>query len=456
MSDVEQRWVHSGATPEQVAVDLADLIQFEDDGMSLTDLENMIRQQLEPHFVRYDLPQFHSLFNAFLEPGAALGAEIALEWNQGVTNWQVSPGGAMLEELCCRALCQLFGLADGADGTVMYCGTYANQQALYMALHRSAQEHGFDLGKQGLAGFENPTRLAIVTSVEAHFSLKHAVRFLGLGEQCLVPVGVDSNRRMDTASLRSTVSEIQQSRDVVCVVATSGTTSTGSVDPISEIAEISDELGAWLHVDGAYGLAYKLVPERAQLYTGAERADSVSWDPHKQFGVPIPSSLLFVRRPEDFGRVALFSSYWNRADATEPNPGTKSVPSTRPLTVLPLVASIRHQGLDNLVERLRAPIVAMSDLHEYLEQQPDFATCHVPDTGILCFRAAPAHVSAERLDDLQRHIYSVILAEGRRTTSITEIDGQTALRFVAISPQVTFEAMKGTIEEIRKIAGGFS
>ena len=456
MSDVEHRRVHSGATPEQVAVDLADLIQFEDDGMSLTDLENMIRQQLEPHFVRYDLPQFHSLFNAFLEPGAALGAEIALEWNQGVTNWQVSPGGAMLEELCCRALCQLFGLADGADGTVMYCGTYANQQALYMALHRSAQEHGFDFGRQGLAGFENPTRLAIVTSVEAHFSLKHAVRFLGLGEQCLVPVGVDSNRRMDTASLRTTVSEIQQSRDVVCVVATSGTTSTGSVDPISEIAEISDELGAWLHVDGAYGLAYKLVPERAQLFTGVERADSVSWDPHKQFGVPIPSSLLFVRRPEDFARVALFSSYWNRADATEPNPGTKSVPSTRPLTVLPLVASIRHQGLDNLVERLRAPIVAMSDLHEYLEQQPDFATCHVPDTGILCFRAAPAHVSAERLDYLQRHIYSLILAEGRRTTSITEIDGQTALRFVAISPQVTFETMKETIEEIRKIAGGFS
>ena len=68
----------------------------------------------------------------------------------------------------------------------------------------------------------------------------------------------------------------------------------------------------------------------------------------------------------------------------------------------------------------------------------------------------PEHVPAERLDDLQRHIYQVILADGKRTTSITEIDGRTALRFVAVSPQVTFEAMKETIEEIRRIAGDLS
>jgi L-2,4-diaminobutyrate decarboxylase len=261
---------------------------------------------------------------------------------------------------------------------------------------------------------------------------------------------------MDAASLRAKVDEIQESRDIICVVATSGTTSTGSVDPVAAIADISNELGTWLHVDGAYGLAYKLVPERAELFAGIERADSVSWDPHKQFGVPIPSSMLFVRQPHDLGRVALFSSYWNRADATEPNPGTKSIPSTRPLTVLPLVASIRHQGLDNLVQRLRAPILAIRDLYDYLEQQPDFATCHVPDTGILCFRAVPSHVSPEKLNELQRHIYSLILSGGKRTTSITAIDGQTALRFVAVSPQVTFEAMRETIGEIRKIAGDFS
>jgi L-2,4-diaminobutyrate decarboxylase len=456
MTETGHRRIHSGATPEQVATDLAPLLDFDEAGMSLTDLENLIRQQLEPHFARYDLPHFHSLFNAPLEPGAALGAEIALEWNQGVTNWQVSPGGAMLEEMCCKAFCRLLGLADGSDGTVMYCGTYANQQALYMALHRKAQEQGFDLSEQGLAGFDDPTRLAIVVSVDAHFSLKHAVRFLGLGERCLVPVAVDADRRMDATALRTVVDGVADPSDIVCVVATSGTTSTGSVDPINQVADVSEDLGTWLHVDGAYGLAYKLVPECADLFAGVERADSVSWDPHKQLGVPIPSSLLFVKDPDDFDRVALFSSYWNRADATEPNPGTKSIPSTRPLTALPLVASIRHQGLDRLVQRLRAPVAAMQGLHTYLEQQPDFETYHKPDTGILCFRAAPHHLPVERLDDLQRHIYSVILAEGKRTTSISEIDGQTTLRFVAVSSHVTLDAMKDTIEEIRRIAGAFT
>ncbi|UCD25209.1 MAG: aspartate aminotransferase family protein, partial [Gemmatimonadota bacterium] len=314
----------------------------------------------------------------------------------------------------------------------------------------------FDLAERGLTGFDDPTRLAVVVSVDAHFSLKHAVRFLGLGEQCLVPVAVDYNRRMDTASLRATLAELRGSREVVCVVATSGTTSTGSVDPVGEIADITAGLGTWLHIDGAYGLAYKLVPELASLFAGIEHADSVSWDPHKQSGVPIPSSILFVTNPDDFDRVALFSSYWNRADATEPNPGTKSIPSTRPLTALPLVTSIRHQGLDALIQRLRAPIVAIRELYEYLEQQPDFETFHEPDTGILCFRAVPDHVPAERLNELQRHIYTVVLAEGRRTTSISEIDGHTTLRFVAVGPQVTFDAMKRTIEEIRRIVRDFT
>ena len=98
----------------------------------------------------------------------------------------------------------------------------------------------------------------------------------------------------------------------------------------------------------------------------------------------------------------------------------------------------------------------MQGLHAYLEQQPDFETYHKPDTGILCFRASPHHLLPERLDDLQRHIYSVILAEGKRTTSISEIDGKTTLRFVAVSPHVTLDAMKHTIEEIRRIAGAFT
>ena len=110
-----------------------------------------------------------------------------------------------------------------------------------------------------------------------------------------------------------------------CVVATAGTTSTGSVDPIQEIGEVCREVGAWLHVDGAYGLAYGLVPEKAHLFKGLDQADTIAWDPHKQMGVPIPNSILFARDRELFKPMALFSHYWNRADAQ----GAESWPQVR-------------------------------------------------------------------------------------------------------------------------------
>ena len=100
--------IYSGATVEQVAADLKPHLDFQDKGLSLTDLSQLINTRLIPHFMCYDLPQFHSLYNFAPEAGAELGAKIALHYNQGVTNWQVSPGAVMTEELCGKALCRLF------------------------------------------------------------------------------------------------------------------------------------------------------------------------------------------------------------------------------------------------------------------------------------------------------------------------------------------------------------
>jgi L-2,4-diaminobutyrate decarboxylase len=395
------------------------------------------------------------MFNAFPEEGAAFGAHIAVEYNQGVTNWQVSPGGAVLEELCGQALCRLFGLPADSEATMMYSGTYANHQAVYMALHRYAESRGVDLGREGLAGFDEPGRLAVVTSADSHFSLKHTVRTLGLGDRSLVPIDLDGNRRLDIQSLRDALAAVKDSRDVFAAVTTAGTTSTGAVDPIAEVADVCEELGIWHHVDGAYGLAYGLVPEWAHLFNGIDRADSVSWDPHKQLGVPIPNSVLFVKNPDDFDRMALFSSYFNRKEATEPNPGVKSMPSTRPFSALPLVTSLRHQGLARVRQRLRVPLEAIRDLAGYLNEQPDFETSHAPDTGILCYRIVPQGVSISdaRLDDLQKRVYETIMKEGRRTISLSEVNQRSVLRSVAVSPAVTFEALKDTIADVRRIAG---
>jgi L-2,4-diaminobutyrate decarboxylase len=444
--------LYSGAPPEQVAADLAPLVDFQDEGLPLDTLDALLQTRLVPHLMRYDRPEFQSMFNATLEEGAALGAHLTLAYNQGVTNWLVSPGGAMLEELCCQALCGLFGLGPTADATFMLAGTYANQQAVYMALHRQAEREGFDITQEGLLGFRDPERLVAVASRDAHFSLKHAVRTLGLGEQCLVTVDVDRNRRLDVAQLEESLAELSRTKDVFCVVGTAGTTSTGSVDPLLSVAKQCQGIGAWFHVDGAYGLAYSLVPGWQPLFAGMELANSVSWDPHKQFRVSIPSSVFFARRRADFRRMALFADYFNLEGDFAPNPGLKSIPSTRPLSALQLVTSLRHQGLSKVRENLRAPLVAVRTLADYIQEQAEVELSHQPDTGILCFRATPPEVAEERLDRLQVAIYERILREGKRSISMTRLDGRAVLRLVAISPVVTAEAMKETVTAVQKMA----
>jgi len=452
MSDKEKNRIFSWVLPEKISKDLEPLLEFQEKGLSLDELSGLIDRSLVPHLVRYDLPAFQAFFNSFPEQGAEFGAKIALRYNQCVTNWHVSPGGAMLEELCCRALCRLFGLSSSADATFMYCGTYANQQALYMALHRHAEKHGFDLAEKGLKGFARPGELAVVTTGQAHFSLRHAVRILGLGEQSLVFAPVDRNFRLDAGRLKETLDGLRKTKDIFCLCLTAGTTSTGSVDPIRPVVKISRDLGAWLHVDGAYGLAYSLIPECRSLFSGVELADSVSWDPHKQLAVPIPNSLLFVRNRNEFGRMAIYGEYFNRKDDPMPNPGLKSPPSTRPLSVLPLVASLRFQGLKKLRERLRAPVSAIRALNERLKGEPDIELSHEPDTGILCFRLVPPGFPEDSLDELQQRIYEKIVSEGRRSISITRLAGKAVLRLVAVSPNVTEQALAETVLNIREIA----
>jgi L-2,4-diaminobutyrate decarboxylase len=321
-----------------------------------------------------------------------------------------------------------------------------------LALHKQAEKEGFDLNMKGLQGFKNPGRLAVLTSEEAHFSLNHAVRTLGIGEQGLILLKVDKNRRIDVDKLKEKLDELSGQKDIFCVVATAGTTSTGSVDPIQPIAEICQKSGIWLHVDGAYGFAYCLVPEWEHLYQGRELADSLSWDPHKQLGVPIPNSVLFLKRQKDFGRLTLFGKYFNPEGDPKPNPGLKSPPSTRPLSALSVVTSLRYQGKNKLINRLRAPLAAVKETAERLKNEPGVELMHNPDTGILCFRVIPKEFPKDGLNALQEYVYDRIMSEGTRTVSKTMLGQDTVLRLVAISPSLTSDDFMETVGCAQSIA----
>jgi L-2,4-diaminobutyrate decarboxylase len=173
-------------------------------------------------------------------------------------------------------------------------------------------------------------------------------------------------------------------------------------------------------------------------------------------GVPIPNSLLFLQNGADFKRMAIFSDYFNRPGESKPNPGLKSPPSTRPLAALPLVASIRHQGLDHLRQRLRAPLETVRQAAAYIDSQPDLELMLQPDLGIFCVRLLPPGIPGDHLDALQKILYDKMLAEARRSVSFTRINGQDALRFLILTPEQTVAEIIKTLDYLRVLAADFN
>jgi L-2,4-diaminobutyrate decarboxylase len=105
-----------------------------------------------------------------------------------------------------------------------------------------------------------------------------------------------------------------------------------------------------------------------------------------------------------------------------------------------------------VIAGLRAHLVSIRDLADYLQTLPDVELCHRPDTGILCFRVTPAGWPAALLDDLQQQLYNRIMASGRRSVSITRLGQQKVLRLVVVSPQTTLADLQETITELRQLA----
>lgn len=123
---------------------------------------------------------------------------------------------------------------------------------------------------------------------------------------------------------------------------------------------------------------------------------------------------------------------------------------------MPLVASLRHQGMKRVIERLRAPLAAVKSAAERLKNEPDIEICNDPETGILCLRIVPQGFPQGELDDLQQNLYARIKSAGRRSISITRLNDQTVLRLVAVSPEVTAKDLLDTVRCLRALSKGMS
>ncbi len=207
----------------------------------------------------------------------ALGANwLAGAWDQNSALYRATPGTAFIEQIALRWLLDVLRLPPECAGAFVTGATVANLCALAAARHAVLQRAGWNVEADGLFG---APPITVIVGAEAHPSVTKSLGILGLGRTRVVKVPVDAQGRMLAEKLPPI-----SGPTIVCVQA--GNVNTGAFDPSAEICRRAHAAGAWVHVDGAFGLWAAAAPTRAALATGIELADSWATDAHKWLNVP--------------------------------------------------------------------------------------------------------------------------------------------------------------------------
>ncbi|MGA8103190.1 MAG: aminotransferase class V-fold PLP-dependent enzyme [Candidatus Acidiferrales bacterium] len=280
--------------------------------------------------------------------GGALPAALAVNWLAGAWDQNaalsvMSPVAAKLEEIVLAWIVDLLGLPSTCGAGFVTGTTMANFSALAAARTALLQRAGWDVEENGL--FEAPA-IRVVVGDEVHVSLRKALSLLGLGRSRVIRVPVDSQGRMKSAALPQL-----DARTIVCIQA--GNVNTGAFDPAKEICARAQEAGAWVHVDGAFGLWAGASPRYAHLLDGYAAADSWAIDCHKWLNVPYDSGLAVVRQPEHLRDAFSFSAAYLQSSATrEPCFYTpESSRRARGIELWAAMQSLGRDGLRALIER---------------------------------------------------------------------------------------------------------
>ena len=296
--------------------------------------------------------------------GGSLRAALATDWlvsawDQNAGIYALSPAASVVEEITIRWLLELLGLpATASIGFVTGC-QMANATCLAAARHAVLKKAGWDVEQQGLYG---APEIDVVVGAEAHITIFAALRYLGLGAARVRTVPVDGQGRMRADKLREALAGTV-GPTIVCAQA--GNVNTGAFDPIDEIATITRERGAWLHVDGAFGLWAATSPKLRTLTKGLAGADSWATDAHKSLNVPYDSGLAIVA-DADAHRSAMTSTaaYIVKAadDRRDPDDWTPEFSRrARGFAVYAAIRSLGRRGVVELIERSCAQARAMAD-----------------------------------------------------------------------------------------------
>jgi glutamate/tyrosine decarboxylase-like PLP-dependent enzyme len=299
------------------------------------------------------LPSSSGRFFGFVVGGATPAAVAAdwltSVWDQNAGLYVLGPAASVVEEVAGAWLAELFGLPKQVSVGFVTGAQLANTTGLAAARYEMLRRAGWDTEVAGLCG---APRLRIIAGQGRHGTIDRALRFLGLGTASIVEVEMDAQGRMQVAALWRA---LEQGEGPAIVCAQVGNVNTGAIDPVGEICELAHGHGAWVHVDGAFGMWAAASPRLRHLVVGVERADSWATDAHKWLNVPYDSGLVFCAHPEAHRAAMgvrasyLMHSGGGERDALDYNPEHSR--RARGFAVYAAIRALGRSGIAEMVER---------------------------------------------------------------------------------------------------------
>jgi glutamate/tyrosine decarboxylase-like PLP-dependent enzyme len=429
----EAAWSFDGSLPEQGSGAEATLVRMLDEGLDGTIASAGPRNF---HFVTGGVTP------------AALGADwLASLLDQNSFAWVESPLGAQLERVALRWLRELFDLPADWGGVLTTGATMANFVCLGTARRWWGERHDRDIDQDGFSGLPP---VPVFSSGYVHATAIKALGMLGIGRANVRTFAADEAGRLDATALREALRALDGAPGIL--VGNAGEVNAGDFDPLDELADLAEEHGAWLHVDGAFGLFARVSPDTAPLAAGAERADSVTADGHKWLNVPYECGFAFVRDPSRLLPVFNASAaYLPQDDPDRPNYGLLGPESSRrgrSFAVWATLAAYGRAGYRELVERNvgQARLAA-----ELVDAAPDLERLAPTPLNIVCFRYRPEDVPEEELDELNTRLGEALLADGRVYAGTTRYRGRVAFRPAFVNWRTRDQDVELLVRTIREL-----
>lgn len=394
-----------------------------DEGGEVIDL---LASQVDRGAVACNSPRYFGFVIGGAYPVALAADCLVSTWDQNAGIYAISPLVAVVEEVAAQWLLDLFGLPpESGVGFVTGC-QMANFTCLAAARHGVLRRVGWDVETDGLAG---APRINVIASAESHITIDVAMRYLGLGTRALQRVETDDQGRMRVDALREKMASLQ-GPTIICAQA--GNVNTGAFDPLREIGAIANEAGAWLHVDGAFGLWARASQAHRGLADGIELADSWATDAHKWLNVPYDCGVAMVRHAQDH-RAAMTSAaaYLIQTQGAERDAVDWVPEFSRRARGVPVYATLRALGRDGVADLIERNCARARQMAGLLASEPGVSILNdVVLNQVL--------VRFDDDDDVTRAVISGVQQDGTCWLGGTNWQGKAAMR-ISVSNWATTE-----------------